>query len=49
MPELNELVTFAVYVGDEFVDYIHMDPIMEHLIAALKSDPKIVFVENYKH
>lgn len=46
MSNEQELVTFAVMIGDEVAGQIHLVPEAEALVAAMKSDPKIVFVPN---
>jgi len=46
MSNEQKLVTFAVMVGDEVAGQIHLVPEAEALVAAMKSDPKIVYVDD---
>jgi hypothetical protein len=48
MENQENIVTFAVTVEGEFAGYIHLDKRSEALVAAMKSDPKIAYVPNFK-
>lgn len=41
----DDLVTFEVYVGEDFVAHIHLVPEAEALVAAFKSNPTIKWVQ----
>ena len=45
MSNEQNLVTFEVLVEGEHAGFIHLVPEAEALVAAMKSDPKIVFVD----
>ena len=46
MSEPQNLVTFEVLVEGEHAGFIHLVPEAEALVAAMKSDPKIVYVDD---
>lgn len=46
MSNEQELVTFEVLVEGEHAGFIHLVPEAEALVAAMKSDPKIVYVDD---
>ena len=48
MENQENIVTFAVMVEGEFAGHIHLDKRSEALVAAMKSDPKIVHVPDFK-
>lgn len=46
MSNEQNLVTFEVLVEGEHAGFIHLVPEAEALVAAMKSDPKIVYVND---